>query len=51
LHNRAIGELPSGIPVNILLYPLEGDYAAPFAYWQLAYQSGGSFISVSRDWP
>ncbi len=51
LHFDAIRELPSGIPVNIFLYPLEGDYEAPFFYWQLAYRSGGSFISVSRDWP
>jgi len=51
LHNRAIRELPGGIPVNVFLYPLEGDYEAPSAYWVLAYRSGGSFISVSRDWP
>lgn len=51
MHGRAIRAIPSGIPVNIFLYPLEGDYEAPFYYWLLAYQSGGSFISVSRDWP
>ena len=51
LHNRAIRELPGGIPVNVFLYPLEGDYEAPIAYWVLAYGTGGSFISVSRDWP
>ena len=51
LHNRAIRELPSGIPVNVFLYPLEGDYEAAIMYWVLAYQTSGSFISVSRDWP
>jgi len=51
LHNRAIRELPSGIPVNVFLYPLEGDYEASIMYWVLAYRTGGSFISVSRDWP
>lgn len=51
LFYSALRELPSGIPVNIFLYPLEGDYQAPMAYWLLAYNSGGSFISVSRDWP
>jgi len=51
MHLSSIRELPSGIPVNIFLYPLEGDYEAPFVYWVLAYRSGGSFISVSRDWP
>jgi hypothetical protein len=51
LHNRAVRELPSGIPVNIFLYPLEGDYEASIMYWALAYRTSGSFISVSRDWP
>ena len=51
LHNRAIRELPSGIPVNVFLYPLEGDYEASIMYWVLAYRTSGSFISVSRDWP
>jgi hypothetical protein len=47
----AVRELPSNIPVNVFLYPLEGDYEAPFLYWLLSYRSGGSFISVSKDWP
>jgi len=51
MHSRALRGLPSGIPVNVFLYPLEGDYDAPFMYWVLAYRTGGSFISVSRDWP
>ena len=51
LHLNALRELPSGIPVNIFLYPLEGDYEAPILYWVLAYRTGGSLISVSRDWP
>lgn len=51
MHLSSIRELPSGIPVNIFLYPLEGDYEAPFVYWVMAYRSGGSFMSVSRDWP
>ena len=51
MHERAIRALPSGIPVNVFLYPLEGDFDAPALYWRLAYRTGGSFISVSRDWP
>ena len=51
LHQRATRALPSGIPVNVFLYPLEGDYDAAILYWLLAYRTGGSFISVSRDWP
>ena len=51
LHRRAIRELPSGVPINILLYPMEGDADAAILYWTLAYASNGSFMSVSRDWP
>jgi len=50
-HYNAIDTVPSGVPINILLYPMEGDYSAAIAYWLLAYQTGGSFMSVSKDWP
>jgi hypothetical protein len=50
-HYAAIEAVPSGVPVNILLYPMEGDYYAAIAYWLLAYQTGGSFMSISKDWP
>lgn len=50
-HYEAESEVPSGIPVNILLYPMEGDYNASIAYWLLAYRTGGSFMSISEDWP
>ena len=51
MYVRALRQLPSGIPVNVFLYPLEGDDQAAILYWVLAYRSGGSFISVSKDWP
>ena len=51
LHRRAVRELPSGVPVNVLLYPMEGDADASILYWTLAYSTNGSFMSVSRDWP
>ena len=44
-------ELPRGVPVNIMLYPMEGDFNAPISFWSLAMRTRGSFISVSRDWP
>jgi hypothetical protein len=50
-HYEAESEIPSGIPVNILLFPMEGDYEAAIAYWLLAYRTGGSFMSISKDWP
>ena len=50
-HYEAEAGIPSGVPVNILLYPMEGDYNAAIAYWLLAYRTGGSFMSISKDWP
>jgi hypothetical protein len=43
--------IPSGIPINIMLYPMEGDAQASVSFWALALQTRGSFISVSHDWP
>lgn len=50
-HYAAIDTIPSGVTMNVLLYPMEGDYQASIAYWLLAYQTGGSYMSVSKDWP
>jgi len=47
----ALKELPSGVPVNVILYPMEGDPMASHSYWRLAQQTGGSFMSPSADWP
>lgn len=51
LFNRAQRNLPPGVPVNVLLFPLEGDPLAAAAYWKLAINSEGSFMSPSRNWP
>ena len=51
LFTSAVQSLPSGIPINIMLYPMEGDFFAPTSFWALALRTRGSFISVSRDWP
>jgi len=49
--NRARRQLPVGVPVNIILFPMEGDpWAAP-AFWELALQTGGSMLAPSEDWP
>jgi hypothetical protein len=47
----ALRELPLGIPVNVILFPMEGDAMAAGAFWQLAQVTGGSFMSPSKDWP
>jgi hypothetical protein len=51
LYNQALRELPTGIPVNIILAPLEGDHLAASAFWRLAQATRGSFLSPSKDWP
>jgi hypothetical protein len=51
LFERAIQALPRGVPVNTLLYPMEGDPMAAPAFWKLAMSSAGSFMTPSRDWP
>jgi len=49
--NDAIDALPAKIPVNVILYPMEGDPAAAVAFWKLAKNSRGSFFCPSKDWP
>lgn len=51
LFERAVRELPPGIPVNVIMAPLEGDPMAPGLYWDLTIKTGGSFMSPSSDWP
>lgn len=51
LFEDAVEYLPDRTPVNVILLPLEGDPAAPAAYWQLAQITRGSFLTPARDWP
>ena len=51
LFEKAIDKLPSGVPVNVILLPMEGDPLAPGAYWTLARRTNGAFLSPARDWP
>ncbi len=51
LFGRAVELLPKGIPVNIILAPMEGDPAAAAEFWKLAKTSSGTLLSPSRDWP
>ena len=51
LFREAVKSLPKGVPVNIILGPLEGDPMAASEFWQLAQTSKGAFMSPSRDWP
>ena len=49
--NRAVRQLPTGVPVNIILFAMEGDPQAAPAFWVLALRTGGSMLAPSEDWP
>ena len=49
--SRAIRNLPRGVPMNVILFAMEGDPYAPDAFWKLARSTRGSFMSPSLDWP
>ena len=51
LFNQALNRLPKGIPVNVILEPMEGDPMAASAFWQLAQATRGSFLAPASDWP
>ena len=48
---QAVKTLPLRIPVNTLLFPMEGDPMAAVIYWKLAVDTGGSFLTPSSNWP
>lgn len=48
---RAVRELPVGVPVNVILFAMEGDPLAAPGYWTLALASGGSMMAPAEDWP
>ena len=50
LFNEAVRKIPRA-PVNIILFPMEGDPLAADAFWRLAKDTHGSFFSPSKDWP
>jgi hypothetical protein len=47
----ALSSLPRGIPVNVILLPMEGDPMAASAFWRLAQVSRGSLVIPAEDWP
>ena len=38
-------------PINVILYPFEGDFNAAGSYWKLADQTKGSLFTPSPNWP
>jgi hypothetical protein len=49
--NRAARQLPVGLPVNVILFAMEGDPQSAPAYWWLALHTGGSMLAPAEDWP
>lgn len=47
----AVTTLDRGVPVNVILLPMEGDPMAPAAFWRLAQLTRGSLLSPAEDWP
>ena len=48
---RAARNAPRLVPINVLLFAMEGDPLAAPAYWALTLQTGGSLLQPSEDWP
>lgn len=51
LFQQATRVLPRAVPVNTILFPMEGDPMAAVSFWKLAIETGGSFLTPARDWP
>jgi hypothetical protein len=51
LFREAVKRLPAGLPVNVILFPMEGDPMAASEFWHLAVDTRGSFICPAKDWP
>ncbi len=51
LFREARTKMPNNIPINVIMFPMEGDPFAAGAFWNLARSSGGAFLSPSKDWP
>ncbi len=51
LFDEASRVRPDGVPIDVILLPMQGDLPAPHRFWMLARDSGGSFMMPSSDWP
>jgi hypothetical protein len=51
LFDDAVGQLPDGVPVDVVLLPMKGDLPAAHRFWGLARLTGGTLLFPSKDWP
>jgi hypothetical protein len=49
--DKARRSLHGRIPLNVMLYPMDGDPEAPYLFWDLAVSTGGALLTPSEDWP
>lgn len=46
---EAAARAPAGVPLNVILLPLEGEEVAAPAYWTLALSTGGALLAPAED--
>jgi hypothetical protein len=51
LFEEAAREIRHSAPMNVILFPMEGDPMAASAFWKLAMATGGAYVTPSEDWP
>jgi hypothetical protein len=51
MFDDAVGQLPDGVPIDIVLLPMKGDLPAAHRFWSLARLTGGVVMFPSKDWP
>lgn len=51
MFSAAQRQMPIGVPINVIMFPWNGDPAAAAGFWLLATRAKGSFICPSRTWP
>jgi hypothetical protein len=51
LFDEARRSLPEGVPVDVILLPMQGDLPAPHMFWTMARETGGNFLMPAADWP
>jgi hypothetical protein len=51
LFQHAVSRYPGSVPMNVILFPMEGDPQAAGAFWIAARRTKGAFLVPSRDWP
>ena len=48
--SNSIRSLPNKPKVNFIMMPIEGDYSSDYWFSRLAMDTGGCFITASKDW-